>query len=139
MNTLVKALLLSISTALVATPAMAAPHDQQQNKPQTQHRNIPVQHQSQTQMHKQLQVQKNQKQIQNQSHQSTQNKFTHPAHDWKAGQKVPSQFRGQAYKVDHNKHKKLNKPAKNQEWLKVNGDYVLTNAINHTIIKIIAG
>jgi Ni/Co efflux regulator RcnB len=139
MNTLVKALVLSISTALVAAPAMAAPQDHQQTKPQIQNQYMkaPAQHQSQNAKQNQYKVQKNQKPVQH--HKATSNKVAHPAHDWKAGQKVPAQFRGQAYKVDHNKHKKLAKPNRNQQWLNVNGDYVLTNVINHTIIKIIAG
>nr|MCM1981194.1 RcnB family protein [Acinetobacter pittii] len=31
------------------------------------------------------------------------------------------------------------KPSKNQQWIKVNGDYVLVNVINHSVIKIIKG
>lgn len=62
-----------------------------------------------------------------------------PSHDWKAGQKVPNRYQGNAYKVDQQKIKKLSKPAKNQQWIKVNGDYVLTDIRTHSIIKIIAG
>ncbi len=58
---------------------------------------------------------------------------------WKAGQKLPSAYHSNAYKVDHQKYKKLSKPGKNQQWIKVNGDYVLTDIRNYSIIKIIAG
>lgn len=45
MNTLMKAIVLSISTALVAAPAMAAP---QNNQPQIEHnQKAPAQHQVQ--------------------------------------------------------------------------------------------
>ncbi|WP_265734191.1 MULTISPECIES: RcnB family protein [unclassified Acinetobacter] len=37
------------------------------------------------------------------------------------------------------KYKKLSKPGKNQQWIKVNGDYILMNAVSHAMIKIIAG
>ena len=113
MNTLMKAIVLSISTALVAAPAMAAPQNSQNHQPQAAH---------------------NQKAPAQQA-----KKAVNPSHDWRSGQKVPSQYRGNSYKVDHNKYKKLSKPGKNQQWIKVNGDYILTNVISHTIIKIIGG
>ncbi|WP_373686223.1 RcnB family protein [Acinetobacter sp. YH12054] len=37
------------------------------------------------------------------------------------------------------KYKKLSKPGKNQQWIKVNSDYILMNAVSHAMIKIIAG
>ena len=128
MNTLVKVLVFSISTALVAAPAMAAPQDNQNHQPQATHnQKAPAQHQ----------VQKDKTPAKPQAQQHK--KSVKPAHDWRAGQKVPSQYRGNSYKVDHSKYKKLSKPAKNQQWIKVNGDYVLTNITNHSIIKIIGG
>lgn len=117
MNTLMKAIVLSISTALVAAPAMAAPQNEQNHQPQPAHnQKAPVQHQAQQAK-----------------------KVVNPSHDWRSGQKVPSQYRGNSYKVDHSKYKKLSKPGKNQQWIKVNGDYILTNVITHSIIKIIGG
>lgn len=128
MNTLMKAIVLSISTALVAAPAMAAPQNNQNHQPQIEHnQKAPAQHQ----------VQKDKMPAKPQAQQHK--KSVKPAHDWRAGQKVPSQYRGNSYKVDHSKYKKLSKPGKNQQWIKVNGDYVLTNLISHSIIKIIAG
>lgn len=70
---------------------------------------------------------------------ATVKKANRPSQDWKAGQKLPSAYHSNAYKVDHQKYKKLSKPGKNQQWIKVNGDYVLTDIRNHSIIKIIAG
>ena len=75
----------------------------------------------------------------NRSTQPTVKKAKRPSQDWKAGQKLPSAYHSNAYKVDHQKYKKLSKPSKNQQWIKVNGDYVLTDIRNHSIIKIIAG
>ena len=117
MNTLIKAIVLSISTAFVAAPAMAAPQNSQNHQPQAAHNHeAPVKQQAQ--QHKNA---------------------VNPSHDWHAGQKVPSQYRGNSYKVDHSKYKKLTKPGKNQQWIKVNGDYILINAMTHSIIKIIGG
>lgn len=128
MNTLMKAIVLSISTALVAAPAMAAPQNSQNHQPQPAHnQKAPTQHQ----------VQKDKAPI---KHEAQQHKKTvNPSRDWHAGQKVPNQYHGNSYKVDHSKYKKLTKPGKNQQWIKVNGDYILTNVISHTIIKIIGG
>ncbi|WP_373686038.1 RcnB family protein [Acinetobacter sp. YH12027] len=66
-------------------------------------------------------------------------KAVNPSHTWRSGRKVSSEYRGHRYKGDHNKYKKLSKSGKNQQWIKVNGDYILMNAVSHAIIKIIAG
>lgn len=119
MNTFTKSLILSVSAALISVSASAAP----QGHPSEQHHQ--VQHSTQSTTHHQ--------------HGQTQKKSVHPSHDWKAGQKVPAQYRGQGYKVDHSKYRKLSKPGHQQQWIKVNGDYVLTSTLTHTIIRIIAG
>lgn len=116
MKNIAKALILSLSTA-VALPAFAAPNNGQpeQHQPASSH-------------------QKDNRQAQNH-----QKKQIQPNRDWKAGQKVPSQYRGASYKVNPAHNKRLTKPGKNQQWIKVNGDYVLTNMVTHTIIKVIRG
>ena len=125
MNTLVKAIILSLSTALVAAPAMAAPQDHHSQQHNQQHNQQPVQN------HHKAPVQ--------QHHNAVHKKAVNPSHDWRVGQKLPSQYYGKSYKVDHTKYKKLSKPGKNQQWIKVNGDYVLINVKSHNIIKIIGG
>lgn len=125
MNTLVKAIVLSLSTALVAAPVMAAPQDHHPQQHNQQHS------QQSTQNHHKAPVQ--------QHHNAVHKKAVNPSHDWRVGQKVPGQYYAQSYKVDHKKFKKLSKPGRNQQWIKVNGDYVLTNVMSHSIIKIIGG
>ena len=129
MNTLVKAIVLSLSTALVAAPAMAAPqeHNPQQHHQQYGHQPVQNHHKTPVQQHIQ------------QHHNAAHKKAVNPSHDWRVGQKVPSKYYAQSYKVDHKKFKKLSKPGRNQQWIKVNGDYVLTNVMSHSIIKIIGG
>ncbi|MEQ1370163.1 RcnB family protein [Acinetobacter schindleri] len=125
MKTLVKAIFLSISTALVAIPAMAAPQDHRQyskSHAQQQH-HAPQYHQ----------LNKHPAQQHKQGY-----KKVDPSRDWRVGQKVPSQYQSKIYKVDHSKYKRLNKPGRNQQWIKVNGDYILMNSVNDKIIKIIA-
>lgn len=125
MNTLLKAIVLSISTALVAAPVMAAPHEYQADKSHTQQNHNASKHQQQIQK--------------NHQHKLVTEKSVNPSRDWRAGQKIPAQYYTHADKVDHKQYKKLSKPSKNQQWIKINGDYVLTNVINHKIIKIIGG
>lgn len=132
MNTLFKAIVLSISTALVAAPVMAAPQDHQtQSQSKYSHKAPAPQHNAKSQQShptafKAPQYNKHAKKVD-------------PSRDWRVGQKVPQQFYASSYKVEHSKYKKLSKPGKNQQWIKVNGDYILTNTFNHSIVKIIAG
>lgn len=129
MNTLVKAIVLSLSTALVAAPVMAAPQEHNQQQHNQQHNQ--KYNQQHTQSHHKAPIQ--------QHHNAVHKKAVNPSHDWRVGQKVPSQYYAQSYKVDHKKFKKLSKPGRNQQWIKVNSDYVLTNVMSHSIIKIIGG
>lgn len=117
MNTLVKAIVLSLSTALIAAPVMAAPQDHQPKKTQVQ------QHKAPTHQHKQ----------------QADKKVLKPSKDWKIGHKVPSQYQTSSYKFNQNQNKHLSKAGKNQHWIKVNGDYILINDKTHNIIKIVRG
>ena len=122
MNTLSKAIILSLSSALVATPVIAAPqeHHSQQHG-QQQHT---AQHQAKDSI---------------KASQHSIKKTERPAHDWQQGHKVPAQYHGNSFKVDASKYKKLSKPTKNQQWIKVNGDYVLMNTTTYKVIKVIQG
>lgn len=133
MNTLFKAIVLSISTALVAAPVMAAPQDHPAKPQQQYQQKAPApQHNAKPQANNHAAPKAPQ-------HQSSAKKAVDPSRDWRVGQKVPQQFYASSYKVEYSKYKKLSKPNKNQQWLKVNGDYILTNTFNHSIVKIIAG
>ncbi len=122
MNTLIKAIILSLSSALVAAPVMAAPqeHHSQQHG-QQQHT---AQHQTKNSI---------------KAPQHSIKKTERPSHDWQQGHKVPAQYHGNSFKVDASKYKKLSKPTKNQQWIKVNGDYVLMNTATYKVIKVIQG
>jgi Ni/Co efflux regulator RcnB len=119
MNTLSKAIILSLSSALVAAPVMATPqeHHSQQHG-QQQHT---AQHQTKDSIKAPQHIKKTER----------------PSHDWQQGHKVPAQYHGNSFKVDASKYKKLSKPTKNQQWIKVNGDYVLMNTATYKVIKVI--
>jgi len=136
MKTLVKTLVLSLSTTLITIPAMAAPQehnsqhvDQHANSNHQQNHNSPKSSQHAEPNH--------QAQHANPASQKI-NKSINPSRDWKVGQRLPSQYHGKGYKINHTKYKRLSKPARNQQWIKINGDYVLVNVLNHNIIKIIS-
>ena len=124
MNRLVKAVVFSLSSALVATSAFAAPHEQQHKPHQLQQHKAP----SKFEQHKPV--------VKNQ-HKSVK-KVTQPHRDWKAGYKIPNQFHAANYKVDYHQSKKLSKPGKNQQWVKINGDYVLMNTNSYKVIKVVS-
>ena len=131
MNRLVSAVVFSLSTALVAAPTFAAPQNSQEHKQHaTQNHNDAN--------HKDMHNDSSSHHAQDQ-HKPGNNNSNRPSSAWKPGNPLPSQYRGPGYKVDYTKYKKLNKPGKNEQWIKVNGDYVLTNVLNHNIIKIVPG
>lgn len=57
-------------------------------------------------------------------------------HKWQAGYTMPQHYRGDAYKVDFKEHK-LPKPDRNQQWYKVNNDYILVESDSKNIIQIL--
>ena len=115
MNNFLKTIVLSVSTALVAVPAFAQPN---QPNYQAQHAN----HDKKP----------------GQTHQKNQHKnVVRPSRDWKVGQKVPKQYQAKQYYVNQKADKRLSKPNRNQQWLKVNGDYILTQGTTYSIIKIV--
>ena len=61
-----------------------------------------------------------------------------PSREWRSGQFLPSQFNSSRYVVNYKNYRQLPRPDRNQQWLKVNGDYVLVNQRNHRIIRIIS-
>jgi Ni/Co efflux regulator RcnB len=125
MNGLVKAVVFSISSLLVATSAFAAPQPHQQDKPAA------------VQPHK-AHIKAEQKKAKATPQKNVLKKAEQPSRDWKSGQKVPSQFHAKSYKVDDKQAKKLTPPTKNQQWIKVNGDYVLMNTVSYKVIKVVS-
>lgn len=121
MNTLIKAIVLSVSTSVMAASAFAAPQDNHNQSKHVEQHQVD-QHKTQAVVKKQ-QVKKN---------------SVKPSRDWKSGQAIPAQYRS-GHAVDHKKYSKLTKPNKNQQWLKVNSEYVLINTVTHKIVKIIKG
>ncbi|MFT0175042.1 RcnB family protein [Paraburkholderia mimosarum] len=66
---------------------------------------------------------------------------TMPHRDWHEGQQVPSKYRHYNFLMNGNDWKSYNldAPKRGQQWLGVNGDYVLVNRSNWKIAKIVPG
>lgn len=62
-----------------------------------------------------------------------------PHQSWKTGSVVPSTYRTASYRISQYQKYHLAKPARNQVWYKINGDYVLINVLNHHVIRIVQG
>lgn len=55
---------------------------------------------------------------------------------WQPGYVMPQHYRGNRYKIE-SKEYNLPKPGRNQQWYKINKDYVLVDAESNSIVKII--
>jgi len=64
---------------------------------------------------------------------------TMPHRDWHEGQQVPSKYRHYNYQMKDWKSHNLDAPKRGQQWLGVNGDYVLVTRSNWKISKIVPG
>ena len=56
---------------------------------------------------------------------------------WQPGYVMPQHYRGNSYKVEY-KDANLPKPSRNQQWYKVNKDYLLVDAESNNILKIVS-
>lgn len=56
-------------------------------------------------------------------------------HRWQTGYVMPQHYRGDGYKIDY-RDSDLPKPARNQQWYKINNDYILVDLASNSIVKI---
>ena len=56
-------------------------------------------------------------------------------HRWQTGYIMPQHYRGDSYKVGYRENN-LPKPSRNQQWYKINQDYILVDVENHHILRI---
>ena len=57
-------------------------------------------------------------------------------HQWQPGYTMPQHYRSNSYKVSYQQHD-LPKPSRQQQWYRVNDEFILINSVNHNIIQII--
>lgn len=63
-------------------------------------------------------------------------KLPRPSWDWKPGQKVPPQFRSEQYKVHYKDSPLLYPIGVDEQWYRINGDYVLAED-DYEILRIL--
>ena len=56
-------------------------------------------------------------------------------HQWQTGYVMPQHYRGNSYKANF-KENNLPKPSRNQQWYKINNDYILVDSDNNNIVRI---
>lgn len=56
-------------------------------------------------------------------------------HRWQQGYVMPQHYRGDSYKVGYRENN-LPKPSRNQQWYKINNDYILIDSSSNSIIQI---
>lgn len=56
-------------------------------------------------------------------------------HKWQTGYVMPQHYRGNSYKTEYKDHN-LPKPSRNQQWYKINNDYILVDSDSNSILKI---
>lgn len=61
-----------------------------------------------------------------------------PSRQWRTGQVLPSQFDSKRYALSSREARHLPKTAHNQQWYKINGDYVLVNERSNRILRILS-
>ena len=124
MNKLLTAITLSM-TALVATSAMAGSQDDRRYN----HGQYEQNHWD----HKNDHRWNNNDRY---DHNNNYSNRVNPSREWRSGQYMPSQFSSSRYHVNYKNYRQLPKPSKNQQWYKVNGDYVLVNERNNRIVRV---
>lgn len=128
MKKLLSAIAVSMG-ALMATSAMAAPYNHHDNRYQEQRH--------QDHRYQQPKHWDNGRNDNRYDRGYNRYKAVNPSRDWHRGQVLPREYSSSRYIVNYQNHRHLSKPNRNQNWYKINGDYVLVNLKNGKIMRII--
>lgn len=129
MKKLFTALAISMS-ALVASTAMAGPNDHRDHRFQSKQ---PPAHWNNQHKDPRFNDHRSASRYDNNGRYNSVN----PSRHWRTGQALPRQFSSSRFEVDHRELRRLPKASRNQQWYKINGDYVLVNERNDRIVRII--
>jgi Ni/Co efflux regulator RcnB len=130
------ATMLSTSMLSIAAPGDFGPDQQRNNQNQQNYGPGPSNDQ-----HRHDQEQRGNPQGYNGPNQQVQNRNNgpRPSEDWRRGQAVPQEYRGQSHYVNDWQSRNLPQPPKGHRWLEVNGDYVLVAIATSIITTIFMG
>lgn len=133
MKKVLTAIAISMS-ALMATTAMAAPQHYQDNRYQdNRYHSKSAQHWDNKKYDARNDRFDRNDRFERDRHFSSIN----PSREWRSGQTLPRQFSTSRFEANRDQVKRLPKAGRNQQWYKINGDYVLVNERNDRIVKII--
>ncbi len=118
-------------SALMATAAMAAPHQYQDHRDNRYQQTKPAPHWNNKQQDQRFD--RHDRFDRNDRNRASVN----PSREWRTGQTLPRQYSTSRFEADRDQLKRLPKAGRNQQWYKVGGDYVLVNERNDRIVKII--
>lgn len=127
-------------SALLASAAMAAPNDHRDNRYQSKsptHWNNDHRDSRYNNSRYNDSRSKDYRQDHRYDNKGPAHSSINPSREWRSGQALPRQFSSTRYEVNRDQIKRLPKAGRNQQWYKINGDYVLVNERNDRILKII--
>ena len=64
-------------------------------------------------------------------------RHVNPSRDWRVGQSLPRQFDSKRFQISDREARRLPNTNRNQQWYKINNDYVLVNERNNKIVRIL--
>ena len=131
MKTLISTLVLAVSAVMLSVSATAAPHHHHSQVRYVQHDKKSSHHQ-----HKHERYHTHSQRYDR--HRYDNYRQFKPTRDWRVGMTIPYRYQSQQYRIDH-RHHRLGKPNKNQQWLRINGDYVLVNVKNQKVVRLLRG
>jgi Ni/Co efflux regulator RcnB len=131
MKKLVSAITL-IMTGLIATSAIAGPHEQDRRDRHVKPAPTPA-HWNHSQPQRFDHNRNDDKRYEQNRHKNQVN----PSLQWRVGQTLPRQYNSSSFELSDRQAKNLPKASRNQQWYKINGDYVLVNERNDRIVRII--
>ena len=130
MKKILTVLAISFSALMASSVSSASPHDRQDNRRGWE------QSRAQNEQDRDLREEDDDERMQDKRRSREQRGVNRlQQHKWQTGYVMPQHYRGNGYKVDY-KNNDLPKPARNQQWYKINNDYILVDTDSNSIVRI---
>lgn len=130
MKKILTILAISFSALMASSVSSASPHDRQDNRRGWE------QSRAQNEQDRDLRDEDDDERMQDKRRSREQRGVNRlQQHKWQTGYVMPQHYRGNGYKVDY-KNNDLPKPARNQQWYKINNDYILVDTDSNSIVRI---
>ncbi len=128
MNQRIRTLLFGLTAGVVSSLAIAAPHNERDKENQSGFERPSLQTVSSDDVSR----------IQNERRLREERGLQRlKQHRWQMGYVMPQHYRGDGYKVEYREYN-LPKPNRNQQWYKINNDFILVDADSNNILRIVS-